>query len=60
MEIGDAVQALKEGSVLTRAAWNTRAMLSLEEGVLTYSDSYGSVEYMADTEDLLATDWELL
>ena len=38
----------------------TKAMLSLEEGVLTYSDSYGSVEYMADTEDLLATDWELL
>lgn len=60
MEIGSAVQALRDGSVMTRAAWNAGAMVSLEENVLTYSDSYGSVEYLADTEDLLADDWELM
>lgn len=60
MDIGSAVEALRGGSIVTRAAWNSAAMLSLENGMLIYTDGYGSVGFMADTADLLADDWELM
>lgn len=59
MRFGDIVDRAKMGELIAMRA-SQSGMVTFSDGRMVYSDSYGEVEYMADYEDVMAEDWEVV
>jgi hypothetical protein len=63
MDIGQAIQALREGNLVIRRAWRPHLnMLFLRDGRIRYANMFASVrgEWLPKQADLLAQDWEVV
>lgn len=59
MRFGDIVDRAKMGELIAMRT-SRPGMVTFTKDGMTYSDAYGDVEYMADFDDVMAEDWEIL
>ena len=59
MRFGDIVDRAKMGELMAMRT-SQSGMVTFTKDGMTYSDSYGDVEYMADFDDVMAEDWEMV
>lgn len=58
VDFGTALDAMKEGCKVTRSRW--KGKLFIKEGKIFTESGNDYCTYYMTTEDILATDWEIL
>lgn len=60
MRFAEVLESMEDGEVMAmRESW-PGVVVTIGNGSMTFTDGYGTLEYLAPAEDVLADDWVVL